>query len=326
MEFFTLVIVSLFVGLGVGILSGLLGLGGGTLFVPILRLGYGLSAIACTATSLMIIMLTSISGSVTHIRKRTCLPLLGVITGVAGAATSPVGVYLATYAPEWLIIVVTALIMIYSAGTMISKAIKAHRAKRAQLSASDGLDKTSAEGPFREDIIAGQTGTDNTTAEQAVTDNAAAEQAVTGNTIARHAVTDNAAAEIVVAQKLPARKLVIGLFVGIVAGICAGFAGVGGGFIMVPMFIQLVGLSMRLTSGTSMLAICITSITGVIYQAYLGNVVWMAGIAIAIGSIPGAILGAALVTRVPEQILRLIFGIFLGVAALILVINQFVFA
>ena len=49
----------------------------------------------------------------------------------------------------------------------------------------------------------------------------------------------------------------------------------------------------------------------------------MAGIAIVIGSIPGAIIGARLVRVVPEVVLRFIFGGFLIVAAVILVLNEF---
>ena len=47
------------------------------------------------------------------------------------------------------------------------------------------------------------------------------------------------------------------------------------------------------------------------------------GIAISIGSIPGAIIGARLVHRVPERTLRFIFGGFLIVAAALLVLNEF---
>ena len=48
----------------------------------------------------------------------------------------------------------------------------------------------------------------------------------------------------------------------------------------------------------------------------------MAGIMVAIGSIPGAVIGARLVRKVPERILRFIFGGFLIVAAIVLVLNE----
>ena len=43
-------IIAAVVGVGVGILSGLLGIGGGVIMVPLFRLGFGLEAIAATAT------------------------------------------------------------------------------------------------------------------------------------------------------------------------------------------------------------------------------------------------------------------------------------
>ena len=57
------------VGVVVGILSGLLGIGGGTLMVPLFRLGFGLSALASTATSLFTIIPTSLVGFITHIKN-----------------------------------------------------------------------------------------------------------------------------------------------------------------------------------------------------------------------------------------------------------------
>lgn len=76
------------VGVVVGILSGLLGIGGGTLMVPLFRLGFGLSALASTATSLFTIIPTSLVGFITHIKNKTCIPQLGIVCGLAGACTS----------------------------------------------------------------------------------------------------------------------------------------------------------------------------------------------------------------------------------------------
>ena len=87
------------VGVVVGILSGLLGIGGGTLMVPIFRLGFGLSAFASTATSLFTIIPTSLVGFVTHIKNKTCIPQMGIVCGLAGACMSPVGVYLSHISP-----------------------------------------------------------------------------------------------------------------------------------------------------------------------------------------------------------------------------------
>ena len=44
---------------------------------------------------------------------------------------------------------------------------------------------------------------------------------------------------------------------------------------------------------------------------------------VAVGSIPGAVLGARLVKKVPERTLRFIFGGFLIIAAIVLFLNEF---
>ena len=55
-------------GVGIGVLSGMLGIGGGTIMIPVLRLGYGLDAFMATATSLFAIIPISLAGAVTVIR------------------------------------------------------------------------------------------------------------------------------------------------------------------------------------------------------------------------------------------------------------------
>ena len=96
----------------------------------------------------------------------------------------------------------------------------------------------------------------------------------------------------------------------------------GGGFLMVPLFISLLGITMKKASGTSLIAVVILAIPGVITQTLHGNVDFVAGIAMAIGSIPGALIGASLIRYIPERKMRFLFGFFLLFAAIILVINE----
>jgi uncharacterized membrane protein YfcA len=98
--------------------------------------------------------------------------------------------------------------------------------------------------------------------------------------------------------------------------------GVGGGFIMVPLMMSILHVPMKLTSGTSLIAVMILAVPGTVTQALLGNINWIAGIAVACGSIPGATLGAKLIPKVPERQLRFLFAGFLVVAAVLLVVNQ----
>lgn len=273
MELFFLIAGSAAVGVAVGILSGLLGIGGGTVLVPVFKLLYGMPAIAATATSLFTIIPTSLSGVVTHVRNKTCIPVLGVAAGIGGAIMSPLGVWLASVSPDWAIMTAAALVIAYSATTMFRKALKLRKKQKAQES---------------EERIGGQ-GED---------------------TFEKVALP-------------PARRLaLVGFCVGLVAGVVSGYVGVGGGFLMIPLFMQLLKTPMKLTSGTSLIAVMILAIPGTIAQAVLGNVDWVAGIMVAIGTIPGAAIGSKLIVRVPELVLRFVFSAFLLVAAALLVLNQ----
>lgn len=280
------------VGLVVGVLSGLLGIGGGTMMVPVFRLGFGLEAIQATATSLFTIIPTSLSGCVTHVRNKTCIVPIGVAAGVGGALTSPVGVWLASMSPAWLIMLAAALIIGYSAFNMLRKAFKKPKAAPAQAAAT-------------------RAGANIPEASAADANGAPADMAP----VAAHAESS--------AFSVERKHLFMGVAIGLTAGLASGYVGVGGGFIMVPMFLSLLSLPMKKTSGTSLIAVTILAIPGVIEQAMLGHIDFIAGIAMAVGSIPGAVLGAQLMKRVPERALRIFFGVFLLIMAVVLVVNEF---
>jgi uncharacterized membrane protein YfcA len=100
---------------------------------------------------------------------------------------------------------------------------------------------------------------------------------------------------------------------GLVVGVLTGLVGVGGGFLIVPVFILLMGLPVREAVGTSLLVIALKSFAG--FVGYLGHVdvAWgfMGGFtAIAI---VGIWIGAHFVQRVPPLIIRRAFATLLVV-------------
>lgn len=284
-------IVLILVGIGIGVLSGMLGIGGGTIMVPVLRLGYGLDAFMATATSLFAIIPISLAGAITHIRARSCFPKLGLLLGIAGAVTSSAGVYLGSISPAWLIMVVAAIIIVYSAFTMLRKALRMGK---------KGTDPSIAGGQKGTDpaMPAGDEGTDLHGAHEAEQTSPCA-------------------------FAFTRKNVVLAVVIGLIAGFASGYVGVGGGFIMVPLMTAWLGIPMKRTSGTSLIAIIILAIPGVIQQAFLGHIDYLAGIMLCMGAIPGAVLGARLVPHVPERTLRFIFAGLLAVAAVMLVINEF---
>ncbi|EJU34375.1 MAG: sulfite exporter TauE/SafE family protein [Slackia sp.] len=290
------------IGVAIGILSGMLGIGGGTVMVPLFRLAFGLDPLAATATSLFSIIPTSLAGLSKHLRNGTCIPRIGLICGCAGACASPLGVLAATHSPNWAVMGGTSLVIGYSSITMLRRGIAAVRAERAAAAASPS-----------KAIGAERAGADATASKAA---GACAE----GVKDAEGARSSTEAAHVAMTTRTVAAMIAIGL----IAGFMGGYVGVGGGFVMVPLFISVLGISMREASGTSLVAVCILAVPGVIEQALLGNVHVSVGLAIAVGSMPGSILGASLVKRIPESALRLLFASFLLVVAVILVLNEVV--
>lgn len=314
------------VGVLIGIASGLLGIGGGTVMVPIFRLAFGMSATMSTATSLFAIIPTSISGAISHVKGKTCIPALGIAAGLGGACLSPVGVWLAQLSPDWLVMLAAALIIGYSAINMFKKAFKLRPAGQpaagVDAAASPSTQSSGApEGSRTEVRVASATARISDTGETL-----ADPSATGGSSSATPSLTSSgdaaAAAPTADDSSLSRKQLLQGAAIGLVAGLASGYVGVGGGFIMVPLMLSIIGIPMRKASGTSLIAVMILAIPGVIEQGIIGNINYLAGIAIVIGTIPGAVIGARLVTKVPERTLRLLFGCFLIVAAVMLVLNE----
>ena len=300
MDVFAAFIAPALAGVFVGVMSGLLGVGGGTVMVPIFRLAFGMGPLASTATSLFAIIPTSISGVVAHTRAKTCVPKLGLALGVGGAVMSPVGVWLASVSPGWLVICVAAAVIGFSAFKMFKKAVKCAPARRP--GQAGGSAQAAGAGA------------------QPASPNAAASQAAGAGAASAHSSNLKPVPD----QPVLSRKQYLqGACIGLIAGLASGYVGVGGGFIMVPLMLAILDIPMSLASGTSLIAIMILAIPGVIEQGLLGNIDYLAGIAIVVGSIPGALVGARLVRVVPERQLRFIFGGFLLVAAVTLMLNEF---
>lgn len=313
---------SIVAGLIVGIFSGLLGIGGGTLMIPLFRLGFGLSAIVSTATSLFTIVPTSIAGCITHLKNKTCIAKIGLIAGVAGACTSPLGVLAATNSPDIAIMACAAIIIAYSAITMFRKAIKMPKRTDSDLSMRATLQRFRMEfADETEEMPDGRQDSGERTGQVqgAHVREAQAAPARTTETAIAHEVQKSVNT---LEAPMTAKRLLTGAAIGLVAGFASGYVGVGGGFLMVPLFISLLGITMKKASGTSLIAVVILAIPGVITQTLHGNVDFVAGIAMAIGSIPGALIGASLIRYIPERKMRFLFGFFLLFAAIILVINE----
>ncbi|HTB21933.1 MAG TPA: sulfite exporter TauE/SafE family protein [bacterium] len=110
--------------------------------------------------------------------------------------------------------------------------------------------------------------------------------------------------------------------VGIFAGIASGMFGIGGGVIVVPALVLLVGFSQETAVGTSLAALLAPAgIAAVLQYHQQGKVNLAAVLWIALGIFLGAWLGAILALRAGESRMRLAFGVFMIVLGIWLTVS-----
>lgn len=104
---------------------------------------------------------------------------------------------------------------------------------------------------------------------------------------------------------------------GLLVGMVTGFVGVGGGFLIVPALVLLVGLPMHRAVGTSLMIIALNAFTGFLrYQGVLEDLDleldWTVMAQFTGLGIAGSFAGRALATNLPQATLRQIFAVFLA--------------
>jgi uncharacterized membrane protein YfcA len=108
--------------------------------------------------------------------------------------------------------------------------------------------------------------------------------------------------------------IILGLCLGLVAGVMSGLLGVGGGILFVPLLLAL-GLEPVEAAATSLLAIIPTAAVGALRQSRYGNLRVRPALVIGAASIVGVEIGVRIATSVPEHVLRRLFGVLLVAVA-----------
>jgi len=99
------------------------------------------------------------------------------------------------------------------------------------------------------------------------------------------------------------------LISGAVVGFLAGLMGVGGGGIMTPVLVLLMGMSQYTAQGTSLAAMVPPAVVGSWTHRRLGNVRKDVLLVLIAGVLAGTCLGGAMAHLVPERELRILFSL-----------------
>ena len=262
-------------GLGVGLLSGLFGVGGGFLMTPLLMM-VGIPPTIAAATDANQIVAASASGTISHWRlgnvdfKMGLYLLIGGFVGGA-AGVQVIKILRATGGADFLI-KMTYVVMLGGVGSfMFVESLNAMRkTKKASAAAAPAAaPKEKKSGFFA--ALPMQT------------------------YFEKSGVTHSA---------------LVPLFLGTFVGVLAAIMGVGGGFLMVPVMIYMLRMPMHVVVGTSLFQILFTCIEVTYLQAYSNHTVdFILAIILLVGSVFGAQIGTVLGRKLHGDQLKILLSI-----------------
>ena len=265
-----LVILSL--GGGVGLLSGIFGVGGGFLMTPLLIM-FGIPPTVAAASDSNQIVGASASGTLAHFRLGNVDFKMGLLLLVGGVAGGTVGVQIIKVLrqlgnADFLINLTYVLMLGIIGGYMFAESLQSMRKTRKNIPSS-GVKKESLYGRMAK-ILPWQ--------------------------------MEFRRSGIRLSLLMP---LVLGTLVGILAAIM----GVGGGFIMVPVMVYLLRMPMHVVVGTSLFQILFTCVNVTIMQAWENHTVdFVLALLLLIGSSTGAQVGARLGRKLRGDQLKILLA------------------
>jgi uncharacterized protein len=116
------VIGAIAIGVAAGVVAGMLGVGGGVLFVPGLTLFLGLAQVEAEATSLLAIIPVALVGAGNQARYGNFRARDALTLGVLAIPGALAGVAIVNAIPEDVVRVAFALLMLYVAAQLVRRA------------------------------------------------------------------------------------------------------------------------------------------------------------------------------------------------------------
>ena len=285
-------LLSLPLGILLGMALGALGGGGSILAVPALVYVVGLEPKPAVTTSLVVVGVAALGGMIGHWRGGRVRMAAGLWFGVAGIAGSLLGSRLNRAVDPTVLLIAFSGLMLVAAWRMWASA----RPKD-----QEPMVHQSTDGQESEEVVGHQ-------------------GPLTGSTDARTS-----------ASPLRGRAgrgtvWVVASFVvaGTAVGFMTGFFGVGGGFIIVPTLVLILGFDMPEAVGTSLLIIAINSAVALSSRLATTGVDWRVAVPFTVAALVGALIGNRVADRLPSSDLIRWFAALLVVVALYTFVNSLV--
>jgi uncharacterized protein len=110
--------------------------------------------------------------------------------------------------------------------------------------------------------------------------------------------------------------------IGVAAGVLSGLLGIGGGLVMVPAMVLVLGFDQHVAQGTSLLVIIPAALSGSITHHRNGRVSVRQAAYVALGGVVGASIGSVVALSVDDAVLRKLFAGFLVIVAIQLILGR----
>lgn len=279
----TFLVIVLF-GLAIGVVLGSLGGGGAILTVPALVYVVGQPAQQATTSSLVIVGITALVGMASYISSHRVRWDIGIGFGLAGIPAAYTGTYLNQRANEHYLLIGFSVLMVMAAVAMVSGKKKDDHRHETEATA----------GPVHASATTGPPAS-----------GAAASGGVS-------TMVDKASTEVARSRR-PSRVGIVAA--GLVVGFLTGFFGVGGGFVIVPALVLVLGLPIKQAVGTSLLVIAANSATSLIARAGVAHFDWSVIIPFTLAAMVATLAGKQVADRLPASRLKIGFASLLVLVA-----------
>lgn len=259
------------IGMVVGGLSGLFGVGGGFLMTPLL-IFLGIPPVVAVGTEAPHVLASSVSGVIAHWRRKNVDFKMGFFLLIGGVVGSTVGVNLFKILRIFgqIDIVIQILFLIFLGFIGFSMAFE---------SAKTTISKYRTTSAIRTKLH-------------------------------QHSWIHGLPFKV----RFHRSKLYISaippILIGFIVGLLSAMMGVGGGFIMIPALVYILGMSTNVVVGTSLFQIIFVTANSTFFQSYLNQTVDIVLAALMIlGGVIGAQIGAKIGTKMKAEYLRGILAI-----------------
>tara|TARA_Y100001970_G_scaffold261163_1_gene343991 strand:+ start:158 stop:1069 length:912 start_codon:yes stop_codon:yes gene_type:complete len=260
------IILIIFIGMAVGSLSGLFGVGGGFLMTPLL-IFMGIPPAVAVGTEAPHVLASSISGSIAHWRRKNIDIKMGVILLIGGVVGSTVGVNIFKLLIGFgqIDLIIQLLFLFFLSFVGISMLFESARTTIKQYRTTSNI----------------------------------------RTKMHQHSWIHGLPFK----MRFHRSKLYISaippFIIGIIVGILSAMMGIGGGFIMIPAMVYILGMSTNVVVGTSLFQIIFVTANSTFFQSYLNQTVDIVLAALMIlGGVIGAQIGARLGSSFKAEYLR----------------------